>query len=482
MEAGCEQPVVPAEQQAEATVIAAPPAAETTGTAAAAVEKESSEDAKEKASAAIVGLADEHAETDADADSPLATGKTRGRAGPIVQSSPSPIDAKPLRHKRKTSPSKAVARNATTGQGARKRNFLVKQHLHLGLGLRLNKIYSEDELRSRCKGHSDTLAKLEKFLQDKSFLVKVAKGEDQATRKSDKRAKGEEQATRKVDKGAASKEKKEGNAKQRKKEEPARKKLRGEPKEPKFVVGQVVWATCSEPARPAKIVEISPGAHGKAATYKIRHLDQQGFEEGEKGEMYVESFKLEAVDVDHLLPLPQSAALDVMTATPSELIQETKVKCRDRRTLQQPPQPGDLVWVLEHGHMPWPGKIVGIGNNEHIVRVQLLGMQQPDMEDGTATDVPMDKLVPLHRADIPVLASLHAEVESHVAKVSNAAEDDANEAPSANIGEDIKSTEGVGTAQPTGGAIVPSASTDAATAVADTAVGAIPTADKAVTL
>jgi len=142
------------------------------------------------------------------------------------------------------------------------------------------------------------------------------------------------------------------------------------------------------------------------------------------------------MEVNHLLP-------------PPSVLQKANVRCRDYGTLRQPPQSGDLVWVVERGHMPWSGKIVrnieaknvGVDNNgpEQTVQVQMLGMQgqQADTEDCTATDIPMDQLVPLHEIDIPVVVSPQAEVASLLAKISNAthAADDAKEATGASTGK-----------------------------------------------
>merc|ERR1712129_118497 len=185
--------------------------------------------------------------------------------------------------------------------------------------------------------------------------------------------------------------------------------------------------------------EIVPGEEGTDTSYRIRHLDSQGAEEGDAGEIYLDSFAPEAVDVNHLIrgaSQQHSAASNMVPALlrePSEPLPEEHVQSRDCRTLQQPPRSGDLVWVIECGHQPWPGKVVGDaeeknaggGNNatQKIVQVQMLGtqLQQSDGGNFMTTSISMDQLVPLRRVDIPTLMSLQAEVEYLLAKMPSEA-------------------------------------------------------------
>jgi len=529
MEVASKQPAVPVEPPIEATAIANAPAA--------AVEP--SRETTAEACTALAGLADEDAESDHVGNDDAASetnrqqpgqskaattpnNRGRGRAGPPPQSSRVDVtDCRTLdasmsksqvadqarlcaeaeeggsvessRTKRRPKKDSKSGQNAQDSEAlVKQRYFIVKQHLHLGLGLRLNATYSESELRRRCNGCNDTLAKLEKFFQQPTALVEVAEGDAQATPRRRNLEKGSRCNSREAQAPAT------GDATEKKTAEPAKKKAR---KEPTFVVGQVVWATSNVPARPAKIVEIAPGEEGEGTSYKIRHLDIQGAEEGDVGEIYVDSFALEAVDVSHLLRCPSqqqvtdSDMTPALFRAPSEPLPEAKPQSRDRRSLQQPPRSGDVVWVVESGHMPWPGKVVGDAEKKNggsgddaaqkIVQVQMLGthLQQPDGGTCMVTSISMERLLPFRREDIPTLTALQPEVESLLAQVASRTcdtarsgggditEDSVKKASDASVGTDLnKGTESsIGMAQPQGGAIVPAESADATTVAADAA-------------
>eukprot|EP00931_Biecheleriopsis_adriatica_P019837 TRINITY_DN13408_c0_g1_i1.p1 TRINITY_DN13408_c0_g1~~TRINITY_DN13408_c0_g1_i1.p1 ORF type:complete len:434 (+),score=103.64 TRINITY_DN13408_c0_g1_i1:73-1374(+) len=55
------------------------------------------------------------------------------------------------------------------------RRFEVKKFLHLGLKLRVGMVYTEAELRLRCKNDEDKLAKLETMMADPAFLCEEVK-------------------------------------------------------------------------------------------------------------------------------------------------------------------------------------------------------------------------------------------------------------------------------------------------------------------
>jgi len=321
------------------------------------------------------------------------------------------------------------------------RRFRVLQHLHLGLNLRINAAYSEEELRRRCGSDVPKLAKLEKAMQNPRMLA-IVMGDAQGVKASagDRRR----SSTGSTPGESPKKGKKRVLAPSAGGEPPPPKRL---PWQPMFLSGQVVWDMSDTPPRPAKVADIE--REREATPYRVRFLDEAGKRAGEEGEVYRSEAALQAVDVKDFMrssrrrPSCPGAASPAASMAPSEgasslasppgRLAGTPWRAdeagKQQRAAEVPrrrpdvrarpealPTPGQVVWVSDRGRPSWPGLVlppVAEGTASGLFRVRLLGAAAGRDEGAVVVDVlAEDGFLPFVRGDASRLASVAEEAEA----------------------------------------------------------------------
>jgi len=320
----------------------------------------------------------------------------------------------------KAGPSGATAASARAPR--EERWLCVKRHLHLGLGLRLGGLYTEQDLRRRCNGNQAKLNTLEQFIADPRVLAEAnAKGGKPSEQKSRPRSARAEQAE-----AARARQRDEEKAEQKAEQkgslslqQPA---ALEQPRPMRsFILGQVVWSMSSVPPRPAKVMAITSKLE---VPYRVRFLDTKGEEAGPESEAELPEDELQAVNVDDLRG-PREQAIDGSAEGPANTSAASTGQqasspsqsspCRrpgPRSCPAHSPTPGQVVWVLEPNQPPWLGEVLATAPGEAgaapLHRVRLLGV----VEEEAVVQVGTDRLLAFCGGDAAALASVTAEAEA----------------------------------------------------------------------
>jgi len=273
---------------------------------------------------------------------------------------------------------------------ALQRWFSVAGHLHLGLGLRLGAVYSEEDLRGRCQGQQQKLSKLEQYFADSKILKEVPAPPTKVA-KAAKSRRGEIAAGEKREQAVVRSASKHDSQAARKRHIGFRNCI---------VVGQIVWHCDISPRRTARVVAI---ATEREKPYLIRYIDSDPQNPVEE-DFFVSDVKPLLLDeVLKVLPSSTSSSPSAGSAGPAA------VRPVPRVTEPSLLGEGSVAWVCGDNRPPWPVKLQSLISPEgelQVWRVKSLGSGDTDEEE-----VPASQLLPFASGDARALADVAEEAE-----------------------------------------------------------------------
>jgi len=252
--------------------------------------------------------------------------------------------------------------------------FKAQGPLHLNLNLKLGSVYSAGDLRRKCAGDSDKVAKLEKFMKDPTKLAPVAPPAPKP------------QAQKKVAEARV-------EAKPAPKPEPI-------PEPKRYLAGQIVWHAGSGQPALAKVVSVPSSPHGH---YGIRHIAEGGDLVSEDDCIEVTAGDLTSFDVKEL-PLHMKRITDAAHQMPSgaesSAMSTPSVGVPEARD-SQPFVLGQIVWHSHPKRPSWPARVQMLPLEENgQYRIQLFNIKG-GFADGEVLPASTSDLLAFERDDMP---------------------------------------------------------------------------------